>query len=128
MAVRLKNFSGLTIPPAPYDTETEFLMCNFTQPAPDTSGANPVGIRLWPGDDTPRTFTRCNMLNCEPPPGSTVTKCLTALKSFGLNGTLETVEVDGLIVDSYQNRFDRVHGRREPDGSYVYDERDEDES
>ena len=125
--VKLKNFSGLTTPPPPYDTETEFEQCNFTQPAPDTSGANPVGVRLWPGNDTARTFFRCNLLNCEPPPGSTVTKCLTAMKSFGLLGTLETVEIDTVVLDSYQNRFNRVHGQREPDGSYVYDQQDEEE-
>ncbi len=125
--VRLKNFSGLIIPPPPYDRETEFEQCNFTQPAPDTSGANPVGVRLWPGDDTPRTFFRCNMLNCEPPPGSTVTKCLTAMKSFGLDGTVVEVEIDSVVLHSYQNKFNRVHGRREPDDSYVYDQQDEDE-
>ena len=123
--VRLKNFSGLTRPPAPYDTETEFEQCNFTQPAPDTSGPDPVGVRLWPGDDTPRTFFRCNLLNCEPPPGSTVTKCLTCLKTFGINGTTQKVTVGGVVVHTHQNKFDRVHGRRDPDGSYVYDQQDE---
>lgn len=125
--VKGKNFSGMTTPPAPYDAETEFQRCNFTQPAPDMGGANPVGVRLWPGDDTPRSFTSCNMLNCEPPPGSTVVDCLRAIKSFGLPGTVDTVEVDGVLVHAHQNRFNRVHGRREPDGSYIYDQQDEEE-
>lgn len=126
--VERKNFNGLIIPSAPYDVETEFFQCNFSQPAPDTSGANPVGIRLWPGDDTPRTFIRCNMMNCEPPPGSTVTKCLTCLKTVGMLGTLETIEIDGAVLGSHQKIFSRVHGRREPDGTYIYDEQDEEES
>lgn len=125
--VKGKNFSGLTTPPTPYDTETEFEQCNFSQPAPDSTGANPVGIRLWPEDDTPRTFVRCNMANCEPPPDSSVTKCLTIMKSFGLPGLVDRVEVNGVVIDTYQNTFNRVHGRRQPDGTYIYRQTDEEE-
>ena len=42
---------------------------------PDT----PVGHRIFPDDDTPRTFVNCNLLNATPPPGSTVTGCNTTI-------------------------------------------------
>ncbi len=126
--LRFKNFSRLNTPPPPYDTETEFELCNFMQPAPDTSGPNPVGVRLWPGDDTPRTFIRCNLMNCEPPPSSTVIGGLNCLKTSGINGTTQEIKVGGVVVHTHQNKFNRVHGRRNSDGTYTYRQQDTDEA
>ena len=63
------NFGNGLAPPE----DTEYHNCNFAFDQPDMTGPNPVGQRLFPGDDTPRTFVNCNMINAEPPPGSTVT-------------------------------------------------------
>ena len=61
-----KNFTNMD--PAAIPVADEYIQCNFTQHVPDTSGAQPKGVRLFPGDDTPRIFRNCNLVNCEPPP------------------------------------------------------------
>jgi hypothetical protein len=117
MAVERKNFAGLTTPPPPYDTETEFINCNFTQPQP-VGPAPWRGVRLWPGDDTPRTFTDCNTTNCELPPGSTSTGGLRIIKQYRQNSDIDRVTVDAVDHDVQRKRH-RLRGRREPDGVYV---------
>lgn len=52
--------------------DTEYRNCNFGHDNPIQDGSSWKGNRLFPGDDTPRTFISCNLINCEPPPGSTV--------------------------------------------------------
>lgn len=59
-----KNFTGQATPNI---ADTEYTLCNFRQWTPHT--------RIFPGDDTPRTFFKCNLYNCDLPPGSTVTLC-----------------------------------------------------
>ena len=51
-------------------------------------------VRLFPGDDTPRTFENCNLVNCEVPPGSTVIKCNTTIRR-----TLVPTSTDEIVVD-----------------------------
>lgn len=117
--IKEKNFSNAD--PAALPADTEYVRCNFTQTVPDTSGANPVGVRLWPGDDTPRTFTNCNMVNCEPPPGSTLVQCNTAINEYDLPDFEETIVVDGVEVYRRQFKKNRMHGRYNPDTeSYEY--------
>lgn len=65
MTIERKNFSGNNRPPKDF----RYVKCNFSQPNPNT--------RLWPGDDTSRTFVECNLVNCVPPPGSTLDLCNT---------------------------------------------------
>lgn len=115
MTARLENFAGLATPPPPFDQETEFEQCNFAQPAP-RPGTPVRGVRLWPGNNTPRTFRRCNLSNCEPPPGSTIVDCNTALVSR--QEETETATIDGTVLTA---RFDRVfyRGRLNPDGTYT---------
>lgn len=60
-----KNFTGQATPSI---VDTEYRRCNFTQETAHT--------RLFPGDDTPRTFTRCNLKNCDLPPGSATVGCM----------------------------------------------------
>lgn len=111
-----KNFVNQTTPSI---IDTEYLECNFghTQPV-DSGGGVFVGTRLFPGDDTPRTFTDCNLINCEVPPGSTVTGCNTAIIQRRLFDFSESVTVDGqtVTIDHYKNV---VHGRWTPSG-YEY--------
>jgi hypothetical protein len=64
-----KNF--VDVDPTQIPVDTEYFQCNFMRTQPDESGAQPVGHRLFPGDDTPRIFRECNLVNCEPPPNST---------------------------------------------------------
>lgn len=97
-----KNFSGQATPSV---IDTEYRNCNFAQTLPDPNLPNRV--RLFPGDDTPRTFIRCNLVNCEVPPGSTVLKCNTSIVAHNmLIGTI-TVTVDGKSssIDFYGNKF-----------------------
>ena len=50
-----------------------------------------AGNRIFPGDDTPRTFVECNLVNCEVPPGSTVERCNCAIKETSEVVTQEVV-------------------------------------
>ena len=113
-----QNFSGLTVPPPPFDTETRFERCVFNQPEPDmTDPDNPVGIRLWPGDDTPRRFDQCRLINCQVPPNSEVDP---RSKMFIMRQVLDTdtVTIDGLVLSvEYVTRI--VYGRYRPDGTLV---------
>ena len=112
-----KNFSRQTNPDV--GGETEFERCNFAQPAPVADGSDWVGTRLFPGDDTPRTFTRCNLVNCEVPPGSTMIKCNTAIIRRKLLVETENVQVAGevIVVETYA---DICYGRQTAAGVYVY--------
>lgn len=53
-----KNFSRQATPSI---VDDHYIRCNFQQETAHT--------RIFPGDDTPRTFERCNMRNCDLPPG-----------------------------------------------------------
>lgn len=108
-----KNFSNADPTTLPADTEYE--NCNFTQRVPNTSGANPVGVRLWPGDDTPRTFTNCNMVNCEPPPGSTLVNCNTSVSEYDVFDRDETITVDGVVVSTRTFNKQVIHGKYNPE-------------
>jgi hypothetical protein len=109
-----KNFTGIPIADIPVDTE--YVRCNFAQPLPvDIGGGVMRGNRLFVGDDTPRTFTRCNMSNCEPPPGSTLTQCNTHIVNNNLLNRTDVVTVDGLEVGR-RDFHDHIHyGRYNPD-------------
>ena len=98
--------------------DTEYRNCAFTQDQPiDTVGVK-TGVRLFPGDDTPRIFINCNLVNCEPPPGSILTKCNTTIVSRKIVNNTDSVVIDGqvLSVDDYS---DIIHGKYTVDG-YVY--------
>ena len=104
-----KRFTGQVTPSI---VDTEYRNCNFSQPAPvDGTGeaaGRMRGVRLFPGDDTPRTFIDCNLLNCEVPPGSTVIGGLTAVVERIT--TAELVNVDGLELRG-ESVSHRVHGK-----------------
>ena len=111
-----KNFSGQETPSI---IDTEYEGCNFSQPAPvDSGGGVMVGVRLFPGDDTPRTFTECNMVNCEPPPGSTLTNCNTTIRASSIVASSDTLTIDG-VEATLETKVDRIYGRLK-DGAYEY--------
>jgi hypothetical protein len=107
--IQKKNFADMPVGDIPVDVE--YRMCNFARTAPDTSEALPKGVRLFPGDDTPRTFVDCNLKNCEVPPGSTVTRCNTWVAESGVLSHSDDLTVDGVVVHSEQFHNSITHGR-----------------
>ncbi len=97
-----KNFSGQAMPLV---IDTEYRNCNFAQTLPDPNLPNKV--RIFPGDDIPRTFIRCNLVNCEVPPGSTVIKCNTSIVAHNMLIGSITITIDGKSssVDFYGSKF-----------------------
>lgn len=112
-----KNFSGQ---PTPSIVDAEYKNCNFLQPIPIDVSGNKQGVRLFPGDDTPREFTECNLVNAEPPPGSTLRRCNTIVKEYYLLSSTETVTVDGESV-TLEHHKDVIYGRyNAATGTYDY--------
>ena len=104
-----KNFTKTPVAEIPVDTE--YFQCNFARPAPIDVGGLMRGTRLFPGDDTPRIFTRCNLVNCEPPPGSTVIDCNTWIVERNVVTSTDRVRVNGgrnLKIDHHSHI---THGR-----------------
>ena len=119
MTIRDKNFSNMD--PATIPVDLEYERCNFTQTVPDTSGANPTGVRLFPGDNTARTFRNCNLVNCEPPPNSTLISCNTSINEYGVFDYTETITVDSVVASSRDFTKSVNYGRYNPDnGQYEY--------
>jgi len=116
--IKRKNFTGTDIAAIPVDAE--YLECNFAQPAPFNTNR---GHRLFPGDDTPRTFTRCNLVNCEPPPGSTLVLCNTTIAEYDIVSHTDEVVVDSVVVSSVDYHNFRIYGRYNPDTGQ-YDDRE----
>ena len=113
-----RNFSNLDVAAIPLDTE--YRRCNFSRFTADL-GPPIVGTRLFPGDDTPRTFVECNLVNCEPPPGSTLVRCNTTLLERDHLIDTDSVTIDGNLVATVQRTGVRIHGRYNGDTeSYDY--------
>lgn len=118
------NFAG-DVDPGASDpviaAATVFRNCFFAHPAPVDVEGNLEGVRLFPGDDTPRTFIECNMVNAKPPPGSTVTSCNTAVIERSVQIGSDDIIVDGIVVATIPILANRVHGRIDPaTGDYEY--------
>ena len=116
-----KNFTKTPVAEIPADTD--YFQCNFARPAPIDVGAGVMrGTRLFPGDDTPRNFTRCNLVNCEPPPGSTLVECNTWIVENNVVTSTDRVRVNGgrnLLIDHHSHL---THGRFNPDTESYDDE------
>ena len=108
-----RNFSGQATPDA---VDEVYERCNFTQPSPIEVDGRKEGMRLFPGDDTPRTFICCNLVNCELPLGSQVTDCNTTVKEVAVVTSVEEVEVDGEVVGTIDHHSEIIHGCRTADG------------
>jgi len=117
-----KNFSGQSTPSIIDDT---YYHCNFTQPQPVFNrDGSAKGVRLFPDDDTPRTFIECNLTNCEVPPGSTVENCNTSVVSRNVAIETEKIVVDGRTVTRTTKEGNIVHGHYdESSGDFVRSER-----
>ena len=115
--IERKNYSGQVSPEV--GGETEFTRCNFAQPAPVLDGADYIGTRLFPGDDTPRTFTNCNLVNCELPPGSTATKCNTTIRRTKVETGSDELVIDGVTITT-PIHHDIIYGRLTGPGLYWY--------
>ena len=77
------------------------------------------GVRLFPGDDTPRTFISCNMVNCEPPPDSTQIGCNNAIVERDVVYSMDDlIEIDGEVISGTQLK-DVCYGKYE-NGAYLY--------
>lgn len=111
-----KNYRDLQ---TPSEVDTEYVGCCFAQSQPvDTEGVK-TGVRLFPGDDTPRTFTKCNLANCEPPLGSILINCNTTLVTRRVlinTSTIVVNEVEVIVGDE----VDIIHGRYDQELGYVY--------
>ena len=110
MTTERKNFTGQQTPKI---IDGEYRNCNFSQPAPIEVVGKKVGVRIFPGDDTPRIFFECNLVNCQPPPGSTLTNCNTTLRESVVEVGTEDVTIDGRAV-TIKRFADRIHGRTNP--------------
>ena len=113
---RKKNFSNQDTPSI---VDTEYSDCNFMHTSAILDGLDWKGHRLFPGDDTPRTFTNCNLANCEVSPGSIVVGCNTTIfrpEVFDFQDA--PIEIDGESISI--NHYKRiVYGRWTPAG-YEY--------
>lgn len=103
-----KNFSNQTVPSI---IDTEYKDCNFSYSNCLTVLGQKVGHRIFPDDDTPRTFIDCNLTNCETPPGSLIVKAngqQIGMSVIGRNviKSTDTVAIDGdtIIVNDYVDR------------------------
>ena len=108
MTIRNKNFCNIPIADIPADIE--YIDCNLRQQQPVTVDGEPVGVELFPGDDTPRTFTRCGLRNCKVPPGSTINGGHIPIVEIGLVISSEDIIIDGVVVDTIEEKVNRNHG------------------
>ena len=102
--ITAKNFSGQLTPAIkgqPAIVE-RYGNCNFTQPQPNT--------RIFPGDDTPREFIECNLVNCIVPAGCKLTRCNTTQVMRMVEDGTEDIVIDGK-VNKIKKYVDRVLGR-----------------
>lgn len=79
--LRRRNYSGRQAPPVDEQVES-YIECNFSQlVAAETAITHKkVGVKMFPASrGTPRTFIRCNLMNCDMPAGSIVEDCNTAI-------------------------------------------------
>lgn len=90
---------------------------NFAQSAPLTVDGRKVGVPLHAGEG-PNEYVGCNLINCEPPAGSTATRCNTAIVEYEVNPALGQTRVAGVMVDG-QWTDTIVHGRW-TEGGYAY--------
>ena len=114
MTTESKNFSGEVTPRI---LDTVYIGCNFMQPQPNMSGP-PVGVRIFPGDNTIRHYQDCNLINCLVPPGSTFNNCNTAIIEYDVVISTEDLVIDGAVVATEGHLSNFVHGRYlQSDGS-----------
>lgn len=110
-----KNFSNQTVPKI---IDTEYRDCNFSHSNCLTVFGKKVGHRIFPDDDTPRTFIHCNMTNCEPPPNSNLIKSPPTIIERMVVVKTEVIKIDGEKIEA-KDYVDRIHGSYW-EGVYTY--------
>ena len=114
---KYENFSGQQTPSI---VDTEYYRCNFSQPQPVPYRDGLLyGLRIFPGDDTPRTFIECNLSNCEFPPGSNIISCNTAVVSRNQVLESEDVDVDGRPITRPTREGDVFVGYYDENGNLI---------
>lgn len=110
-----KNFSGQLTPSI---IDTHYERCNFSHYNCIDDGGQKKGVRIFPGDDTPRTFENCNLVNVEVPPGSACIKCNRTIRENNLVANINTITIDGFDIEvkEYENR---IYGKA-TDSGYDY--------
>lgn len=98
--------------------DAEYERCNFSKQNCIDDGGVKKGVRIFPGDDTPRTFIKCNLTNCELPPNSTTVSCTNAIKEKCVYVDSDFVEIDGEVIE-VKNYADILYGNYK-DGEYIY--------
>ena len=106
-----KGFVGQATPRIIDDV---YEQCNFMSRQINEVNGLKVGVRLFPGDDTPRTFIRCNLINREVPPGSTIVGGNTALIQYDVVTSTDSIDIDGEII-LLENKSNFCYGRYNPD-------------
>lgn len=114
--IEWENFMKTPIEDIPKDLE--YRHCNFSQKTCVHENGTIRGHRLFPGDDTPRTFIRCNMCNCEPPPGSTCVQCGGTICDIAVLDSTNIIDIDGFKIE--QNTYVNILYGRFRDGVYNY--------
>ena len=115
--VKNRNFTNQ---PTPAIVDLEYVACNFLQSTPVEVGGVKRGVRLFPGDDTPRTFRQCNMTNCEPPPGSVLIGCNTTVCDYAVRVSVEEAEIEGEVTQQPVHA-DIIYGRYDArTNDYIY--------
>lgn len=109
-----KNFCGQVTPSI---IDIEYERCNFAHKNCIDDGQK-KGVRIFPGDDTPRTFRNCNLTNCELPPNSTTVSCTTAILESCAYVDSDTVEIDSEVIE-VKNYATIIYGNYR-DGEYIY--------
>ena len=117
--IKEKNFTATPLDEIP--VADEYRRCNFARTQPASLGPA-IGHRILPGDDTPRVFTDCNLMNCEPPPGSILNGCNTWIVETGIIPAAkadDVIEIDGVEI-SRTTYHDRTVHAKYSSGSYDY--------
>ncbi|MCK5610254.1 hypothetical protein KAR91_50745 [Candidatus Pacearchaeota archaeon] len=111
-----KNYTKTAI--ADISKDLEYRHCNFARRNCTDDAGDKKGHRLFPGDDTPRTFIGCNMVNCEPPPGSTCIRCNGAIFEMDVVVASDEIVIDGERIE--QKDYAQIIYGRFRDGQYQY--------
>ena len=116
MVVRNMNFTEQDTPSI---IDTEYESCNFCFPNCLDDGGVMKGHRIFPGDDTPRTFTNCNLNNRLPPPGSVFDRKIYLIEHTK-HVSSDYIDIDGDQIEQ-KNYADIYYGYYGTDEQYHYE-------
>lgn len=115
--IKDKNYRDKSLPD---DISETYENCSFCQPQPVNVGEIYTGVRLFPDDDTARTFINCNLVNCELPPNSTAIGCNTSIISRNIRVVTDVIVIGGNEIEIAEH-YDYIHGKYDHEAmSYIY--------